>query len=308
MKNLFIIGAIMLVFAASLRPLRADAETVGVILTRETQFFEKVHKELIDHLQGKVSGRNIKFIVQNPSPDPIAWSNAARKLIAADVDVIVAYGSPAALAAAAERPSMPLIYVGLYEPLAQNIKIKNAAGVCTRVPMANLFRYLNASLQGKRIGIMYSALEEDSKRQFIEAGAISEKYGFSVTPIDLRKPADISTALSNIEIDALFITTSSTINSVYRTLMRITSSRKIVTSSVLYNEEDLSTFSFYPKPDELGKKGGDILVKILKGARASDIPASCSKDIVLVFNIGDAQRTGIRIPMDLVTEATRLVQ
>jgi putative ABC transport system substrate-binding protein len=301
--------AFVLLFAAILAvipPRSGYAQTIGVIVTHGRAFHEEANEELMSFIKDR-GPAGLNFIIQRPHADPIALANASRKLIAEDVDAIVTYGAPATLSALRQRPGIPVIYAAVYEPIALRIKAKNITGICSKFPVSSLVRYLNYSASDKKLGILYCSLEEDSIAQFKVIKRLSQKYGFSVVPLDLKKPADISVLLSSMDARALFITSSSLINSVYPTVTRIARIRKMLTASLIYRSDSYSTITFHASPTEHGREAAKRLLRLLGGASAGDIPKGCSKDVEIVFNLREAQELGIRIPMDLVTEATRLI-
>ena len=58
---------------------------IGVIMTGDIPYYGAMHQTFVAELDRKFAGvENIEIILQRPFPDPIAWSNAARKLIAFD--------------------------------------------------------------------------------------------------------------------------------------------------------------------------------------------------------------------------------
>jgi putative ABC transport system substrate-binding protein len=285
----------------------ASAETVGVILTNNEVFHDKAHEVFLSYLEEKGYKDRLKFIVQKPHADPIAWSNAARKLIAADVDIMVTYGAPALLSALNERSRIPIIYADVYEPVAMGIKAKKATGVYTRLSISSLLRYIRGTTSGKDIGVVYSILEEDTKHEHSEIIELSKKYGLNVISLELHNPLDTVGLLAKVNVSSILLTSSSMINSVFPTVMRIARSKKVPVSSLIYSERLLPTIMLSSRPDEHGSESAAMLVKFLNGVPFEEITPVCSKEIELVFNAAEARKMGFRIPMDLVTEATRII-
>jgi putative ABC transport system substrate-binding protein len=271
------------------------------------EFYREAHKEFMATLEEKGVARNVTFITQHPYPAPIAWSNASRKLLAADVDVLVTYGAAATLAALRESPRIPVLFIGVHEPEAAGITDRNATGVCSKLSTSSLLRYLKDSTRQWNFDLLYCSLEAGSNVQFAEAVEISKKYGFKPTPIELRKPADISTLFSGLEIDALVITNSAIISSVYPLIIGTAQTMKIPTASLIYRKDSSSTIMMSPSPDEQGKKAAEILLKLLNNTSPENISKACSSDVDIVFNLKNARELGIKIPMDPVTEATKII-
>jgi putative ABC transport system substrate-binding protein len=286
---------------------RADAETCGIIITHQEAFHEKAHTTFLSRLSDKGYKGRLKFIVQRPHPDPIAWSNAARKLIAANVDFIITYGVTATLSALHERPDIPIIYADVYEPLARGIKAKDATGVCSKYSVSSMLRYLRTASLSKNIGVVYSAFDEGSRYQHGEIVRLSKKYGLNITSMGIRNPMDTVGILSEADVGSFLITSSSLVRSVFPTILRIAENKKIPVASLIYHDNRKPMIMLSANPEEQGQEVAEKLMRLLSGVPLKDVPASCSKKIELVFKVGDAQRLGVRMPMDLVTEATSIV-
>jgi putative ABC transport system substrate-binding protein len=303
----FILVVLLTFVFLGLVPQVSPAGTVGIVVTRDMEFYREAHKEFMATLEEKGAARNVTFITQRPHPDPVAWSNASRKLLAADVDVLVTYGAAATIAALREHPRIPVLFMGVHEPEAARISNRNATGVCSKLSISSLLRYLKGSARQGSFGLLYCSLEADSRAQFAEVVETSRKYGFTPIPIELRKPADISTLFSGLEMDALVITNSAIISSVYPLVIGTAQTMKIPTASLIYRKDSSSTIMMSPSPDEQGKKGAEILLKLLNDTPPGSIPLACSSDVEIVFNLKNARELGVKIPMDLVTEATKII-
>ena len=70
----------------------AFAKTVGVMMTADIEYYQDIHKAFINNF-----GKDAEIVLQKPMPDPMSWTNAARKLTGIGADVIVSYGAPATL-------------------------------------------------------------------------------------------------------------------------------------------------------------------------------------------------------------------
>lgn len=303
LKNAVVFLFLIMLLSAS----SSDAETIGIILTSNVPYYKEIHDAFISRLLKRGFSERLKFIIQQPYPDPVAWSNAARKLIAADVDIIVTYGCGATFATLRERPDMPVVYAGVYEPVVSKQRVKNLTGVTYNLPVSSIIRYLRATTSIKTLGVLYSSMEEDSVYQLEEIKALSLKYGFSVIGLNLRKTADITVVLSESKTDAIFITSSSMVNASLPTILNISRDKKISTGSLLTCGEVCALITLTADPKEQGQEASDKLIEILNGKSPRDIPISHSKNIELIFNMKNANDIGIKIPMELVTEATKII-
>ena len=119
--------AVLLCFAV---PAAAADKSVGVIMSGNVGHYQDVHKAFVAALvkEGFDQSR-IDINLQRPSADPMSWTNSARKLVVADVNVLVTYGAPAALASIKETKDIPIVYAGVYDPSAVGVVAKNMTGI-----------------------------------------------------------------------------------------------------------------------------------------------------------------------------------
>lgn len=300
-----LLPVLLLLFCAG--PAPARAETVGVILPHDVYDFERIHESFISTLKKEGYAQKATFLLQRPYPDPIALSNAARKLIAADVDMIISYGTAPTTAVLRERPKIPVLYVGVYEPIAREINDKWTTGVCSKLNISSLVRYLRASKDIQYLGVIYYSLEKESTQQMKELAEISNKYGNSLRILDLKDRSNLSQTLNNLQADAIIVTSSLLANSSLPSILQVSASKKIPTASLISRERDTAMITLISDPEEQGRLLAGQFIEILNGKSPQNVEPVCCRKIELVYNIKDAQRMGLKISMDLVTEATKLI-
>jgi|GEM_PF-689597 len=301
------IAFIAIVAVMCLAPASALAETVGVILPHGAYDYERIQQVLKASLESESLTSNIKFLLQRPYPDPIAYSNAARKLIAADVDIIVVYGASPTFAVLREKPNIPVLYAGVYEPVAAEIKGKKVVGVCTKLNMSSLVRYLRGSTTIKNMGVVYYSLESDSKQQLAELQEIGSKYGFNVSPIDLKYRANLTELLDKSNADAFIITSSIMAVDYLPTILNVATANKIPTASMITREDSAALITLTADPVDQGKRLAQMVTQLSNGKSVGQIDEYCARKVELVYNVKEATRMGLKISVDLVTEATKLI-
>jgi putative ABC transport system substrate-binding protein len=94
-------------------------ETVGVIMSGNIGCYQEMHKAFAAALVTEgFDYHKVDMLLPKPSPDPLSWTNAARKRSVAEANVLVTYGAPATLAAISETKGIPIILAGVYDPNA----------------------------------------------------------------------------------------------------------------------------------------------------------------------------------------------
>ncbi len=83
--RLFLLTAVFLFFGQ----VSVHAKTVGIIMTGDIPYYRAIHKELLKEMSSYFSENNIEVITQTPLPNPMAWTNAARKMKALGAEIVV---------------------------------------------------------------------------------------------------------------------------------------------------------------------------------------------------------------------------
>lgn len=286
----------------------AAKKTIGVIMTGDILYYKEIHSSFLSRLHREGLADKVEVIVQRPYPDPISLSNAARKLIALEVDVIVAYGAPATFAIVAEKTKIPVIYVGVYEPLVEKVKGQEVTGISSRVSLSSLLRYLKGITSIGTLGVVYSSNEEDSVYQMRELVKAGEQYGFRVEKMNVKRYQDAKAVLAGKKCDAVLITGSSIANMASSQVMDFCRQHRIPSAALLPDKNHYAMITLYPSPKEQGERAAEMVKKVLGNIPVEMIKPDASSDTELLFNLREAKDMGLKIPINLVTEATKLIQ
>ncbi|MDA8086199.1 MAG: ABC transporter substrate binding protein [Nitrospiraceae bacterium] len=282
--------------------------TVGVILTRGNPLYEDSYNALAKYVSGPSHG-GIRFLLLRPYPDPISWSNSARKLIAVDVNAIVTFGASATFAALRENPGVPVIYAGLTRTTAAMIKGKNAAGVYSSLPLASVIRYLKDIRATRTLGILYDSREADSAYDTAEIARVAKEYGMNPVRLNLVKSGEVASLLAGAKIDSLYVTECATAGSAYQSVLGEMWRRKIPVASLISNPQQpaQALITLSPDPQEQGQMAGQLLLQALERSSARGLGPLESRRFSLIYNYRQSVVLGLRISLGLVTEATRVI-
>jgi putative ABC transport system substrate-binding protein len=283
---------------------------VGVIMSGNLGYYQEVHKAFVSGLVKEgFDHRKIDTLLQMPSPDPLSWTNAARKLSVADVNVLVTYGAPAALAAIRETKSIPIVYAAAYDPAAVGILAKNITGISCKVPMTSLLKYLKKVTPFTRLAIVYNELEPDSVRQVDELIQHEAQYGFQTVKMSVKRTDEAKKLVFAGKADAVLISVSAVANEALDDIVRSAHNAKLPTISQTGGTAEHGVLlSLAPSATEQGEAAGRFTARVLRGENPSGIPAEVPKLVELVLNLKEAGALGIKIPFDLITDATRVIK
>jgi putative ABC transport system substrate-binding protein len=302
--NLYL--AAIFILSVVLVPGVASAEkTVGVILTGVIPYYQDIHATFEQELKGMGMG-DVKVLVQKPAPNAMAWTNAARKVVAFGVDAIVVYGGPSTLAVSKETSKVPVVFAGVYDPAALGIKGKNTTGISSKVPLAGVLKNLKAIKGFEKLGVIFNSAEKDTVAQADEITRLEGQFNFKSVKFDVKNAADIKKVK---DVDALFISTSCTAHQCVSGIVDIARALKAPTATPISGGEDIGIIlTIFPTPQEQGKTAAEMVTKVLKGEDPSGIPVAAPRKIEMVINLKEANAMGVKVPFDVLTAASKVVK
>jgi len=308
MRRLRWILLITLIWCAG--PAAAADKTVGVVMSGNIGYYQDVHKAFVGALvKAGYDHRKVDTLLQMPSPDPLSWTNSCRKLAIAEVNVLVTYGAPASLAAIRETKSIPIVFAGVYDPNAIGVSARNMTGISSKVPMTSLLKYLKKIMPFTKLAIVYNELEPDSVRQAEELTQLEGQYGFQTVKIAVKKTDEARKLVFAGKAEAVLISNSAVANEAIDAIVKTAHTSKIPTISQIGGSAEKGVIlSLAPSATEQGEVAGRLTARVLNGENPSTIPAEVPKLVELVLNLKEATAIGIKIPIDLISDATKVIK
>jgi putative ABC transport system substrate-binding protein len=297
---------LILLFAASHS--YAAQKVIGVVMTGKIKYYEDIHREFVNEMNrsGILTSENVQIIVQKPAPDAMSWTNAIRKLVTFDANIIVTYGAPVTLSASRETSNIPIVFAGVYDPKAINIDKTNITGISSRVPIATVLKNLKSISNFSKLGVIYNKTEKDTVAQAEDVKKLEGKLGFQSTLFNVRHRGDESKIKG---VDALYMTTSCAAMYCVNNIVGVARRAKIPTATTIGGGEDIGVLlTIAADPAEQGKKAAQMTVKVLKGSQPSSIPVEQPKKVYMVVNLKEAKAMGLNVPFGILTSATKVIK
>jgi len=157
---------ITLLGGAAAWPLAARAQQsaktvrIGLLATLPLPPVQRFFRKLPEY--GYVEGRNLRVEPRFAEDDDGRYPSLAAELVAIPVDIIVTWGTPAALAAKQATTTIPIVMGGIADPVSVGI-VSNIAR-----PEGNItgFASLNADLEVKRLELLKDLLPQSPASAF----------------------------------------------------------------------------------------------------------------------------------------------
>jgi putative ABC transport system substrate-binding protein len=302
-RDMWINRFIVLLLAVILMPLNAAfAAKIGVIMTGDIPYYQDIHKAFLDN----IGNEGHEIVLQKPMPDPMSWTNAARKLTTIGSQVIVAYGVPATLTTMKVTSDIPIVFAGVYDPDAMKMTGKNATGISSKVSVNDVLKKLIAISKPSKIGIILSKVEKDTILQTKEIQQHQSAMGFTSLLFSVKGKVNKEKIK---DVNALLMTTCSAGMLNIKDIVQIARRDKIPSVSLIgggENEGIILTVS--AAPQEQGKELAGMVSTVLGGTAPAQIPVKNPTQVDVIINLKEATAIGADIPADIKNSATKVIE
>jgi putative ABC transport system substrate-binding protein len=299
-----VLGGLLLTVSFVLFPAPARAKTtVGVIMTGDTPYYQQIHRAFMVAISGKA---DVRVVLQEPAPEPMAWANAARKLVSIGSDILVVYGAPATLTAMKQTSSLPIVFAGVYDPRAMNITGMNAAGISSQVDMAFVLRLLKEIKDFKKLGIIFNKTEKDTILQVKEAKALEGTLGYRLVLLDAGRKGYTRKMAG---LDAVLLTTSCRAMCNVDEIVNAARTAGVPMASTIGGGEKIGIIlTVSADATEQGRAAAEMVLQVLRGANPASIRVREPKKIEVTVNKSAARAAGVTVPAPVLSRATRVIE
>jgi putative ABC transport system substrate-binding protein len=247
--------------------------------------------------------KNSEIIFQNAQGNISTATQIAQRFISLNPKVIIPITTPSAqmVQAAAHNKNIPIVFAAVTDPgEARLIKsdgenLPFITGVQDAPPYDEQIKQMQTLLNKKnlRIGIIYNPGEINSLSQIKHFEKALSKDGSTILLSPATSTVNVSTATARLvdRVDAFYLPNDNTVISSLASVLKITDDKKIpVFSSDPESVKRGCTASIAPDQYQIGRQVGKIVIRILNGQKAEEIPYEKSK-------INSTQRNEAHIKM-----------
>ena len=263
-------------------------------------------------------GKNLKWMYESAQGNPATAAQIAKKFAGERPDVIVAIATPSAQTVAASARDIPLVFSAVTDPVGAKLVGNldkpggNITGVSDMSPIgAHMKLIKQISPNVRTLGVIYNIGEANSRTLIDMVKREAPRQGMSVTDGIATKSGDVLAAARSLvgKADAIYVPTDNTVVSAFEAVVKIGNEAKIPvfaadTDSVKRGAVAAAGFNYY----DVGRQTGKIVVRILKGEKAGDIPVEFVQKTELYLNPGAAAKQGAVIPGGLLEGAKEVVR
>jgi putative ABC transport system substrate-binding protein len=324
------VGVLVLLLLALLQAARADAApparripTLGVLnegfrpsqaALRHSRFWHAMHE------LGWVEGQTITVERRSAEEedDPERLRGLATELVQRPVDVILAAGPQAALAAKAASDTIPIVFTSVGDPVARGLVASlahpggNLTGLSTVAPELSAKRLevlLEAAPGISRVAVLTNASVD---ALLAELTPTAQRWGVTLYPITVSSAAQLDhagAALRTVRAEALLILNAALFNRQVRRVVQLAAPSRLPT---LYPYSHYvaagGLMSYGPSLAERDRRIATYVDKILKGAKPADLPVEQPMKFELVINLKTVKALGLTMPPPILFQADEVIR
>jgi len=309
-------------------PLVARAQQVGKLPTigflgastpAISNFWVAVFTQRLREL-GWVEGRTIVIEYRWAEGRTDRFGEIAAEFARLKVDVIVTYGTPAAAAAKQVTSTVPIIVALMGDPIADGLVASisrpggNLTGLSTQSSdlIGKRIEILGEAVSGlRRLAIIANVGSPAAVREVGECQAIAGKLDLEVIASEIRQAEDIAPAFETLKdrADAIYIVPDPLAGANRVRINTLALSARLPTMHGLREYVEAAGLISYgaSTPDQF-RRAADYVDKILRGAKARDIPIEQPTKFELVINLKTAKALGLKLPPTLLARADEVIE
>jgi len=268
---------------------------------------------------GWIEGRTIAIEYRWAEGRGERYAEIAAEFVRLKVDIIVTSGG-AVLAAKQATSLIPIVFAAAADPVGGGFVASlvqpggNVTGLSAQFTdlagkRLELLREIVPSL--RQLAIMANAGYPAAVLEMAEVQATARTLGLEVTTLEIRRAEDIAPAFEALKgrAEALYVCSDilTTTNRVRVNTLALTARLPMMYGVREYVEAG-GLMSYGPNFLDLWRRTGDLVDKILRGAKPADIPVEQPTKFDLVINLTTAKALGLEVPPTLLARADEVIE
>jgi putative ABC transport system substrate-binding protein len=314
--------------AAAAWPLAARAQQLqrlGVLMNRveadplARNFMLAFEQQL--HKLGWSEGQNLQTEYRWNGGEPNLARDYAAELLAFKPDVILSASSTNLIALQRLSPTAPIVFLQVSDPVAQGfvVNMANPGGNITGFASyeftiggkwLELLKQLVPTV--KRVAVMFNP--ESPARFFLSSiEAAAPKLDISVTTLRVQSIDEIEPAIAAFarELDGgLILPTDAYLSVHHKHIIEVIARYRVPAISNVGASfvQDGGLMSYGPDTQDQFRQAAIYVDRILKGAKAGDLPIQAATKFNLAINLKTARTLGIEIPLSILLAADEQIE
>lgn len=298
----------------------AQMKSLVILTLEESEDSDEIRAGIREALRaaGQQEGRQYKVQTANAQGSPETASKQVLELIRGKPDVILALSQPNAQAAAAHTTTIPIIFVGVTDPVEAGLVPSlgasgtNITGVSDALSLSRRVALVRQVVPAaKRVGVIYNAADAASAAQAREFQTLLGEAGLVMIEATAMRPADVASAARSMvgKVDLIYTLSDATVLKAYPQLVATASQTRtpLLASDVAQVKQGaLAALDITGR--DLGLAAGRLTLRVLRGAKPGAIPIEVMQKPPVYVNVQAAQRQGVVLSDALLKNASQVLK
>jgi putative ABC transport system substrate-binding protein len=296
---------------------------VGLLAPGPLGPLDERRKNILEGLatRGFVEDRNLTFEVRSGDGRYERLSELAAALKASNIDVIVTFGYPAALAAKTSAKDVPTVVMGSGDPVATGLAeglarpggyLTGLTELSTELSAKRLEILKDAVPNLRRVAMLWNAADLGMTLRYQAAETAARVLNVRVQPLGVREPNDFDHAFAEMtksRPDAILMVSDALTTLNRKRVIEFATAKRL---PAIYEfralVRDGGLMSYGPNQGAMGARAADFVARILRGARPADLPLEQPTTFELVINLKTAKALGLTVPPTLLARADEVIE
>ena len=274
---------------------------------------------------GYVEGRSVVIEYRDAEGKIERLPALAAELVALQVDVIVAGGTPQALAAKQATKTIPIVFTSATDPVTDGLvtslarpggNVTGLSTISTPEIVGKRLELLKQVIPGiTRVAVLWQPGgqgERTNKDMLKGAELAARALGVRLQAVETRGPEDFDRAFSDMtraRAGALTSAGGTMFFNERRRLVDLAAKNRLPAAYTQREFVDAGGLMAYgANIADLWRRAATYVDKILKGAKPGDLPVEQPTTFELVINLKTAKALGLTIPPSLLQRADEVIQ
>jgi putative tryptophan/tyrosine transport system substrate-binding protein len=271
--------------------------------------------------RGYVEGQSLSIDVRWPSGPFEQNPGVAAQLVHAHVDIIVAWSTPALMAARGATSTIPIVAVSISDPVGTGFVASlarpggNVTGVTPINPdlSAKVVELLREIVPGmKHVGVVVNPANPGSAVQMRGAEEAARALGLQFEVVAARTPEEFARAFAQLSAHGaqgvLLLADPSLIEHRARIAELARNTRLPTAFQRRESVEAGGLLAYGANNNDQFRQAAFYVDRILKGAKPADLPVQQPVKFELVVNLKTAKAIGLDVPPTLLTRADEVIE
>jgi putative tryptophan/tyrosine transport system substrate-binding protein len=264
---------------------------------------------------GFENGKTVTILYENAQGNIATASQIAAGFSSRQPTVAVGISTPSAqsLIQPMAKQGIPVVFAAVTDPLearlVSNLEThkENVTGVSDGLALQPQLELIQKLIPKARvIGVIYNPGEANSAKGVLKLQELAPEMGFSLVFATTARTSDTMSAVQSLvgKADAIFIPNDNTAMASIIGIVNFGRANGLPVFTPDYDSVEQGVLAVRAASHKaMGYKAGQMVVKILKGEKASNLPVDNNHKMDLAINASSAAHLGITIPEDLKKEA-----